>query len=78
MSTLELRNRLIDKIQKTRDGRILEEIFRLLELGSEDSDTYKLNKNQKEAINEARQQIKKGQFLTEEEANKEADKWLND
>lgn len=43
MSTQELRKRLIDKIQKTQDGRILEEVYRLLELESEDIEILKLN-----------------------------------
>jgi len=77
MSTVEIRKRLIDKIQNTHDGRILEEAYRLLELDTEDADIYKLNNSQKEAITVARKQIKKGQFLTEEQANKEVDEWLN-
>lgn len=77
MSTMELRKRLIDKIQKTKDERILEEAYRLLELETEDIEIYRLNDDQKKAISEARQQIKNGQFLTEEQANKEIDEWLN-
>lgn len=77
MSTVELRKRLIDKIQKTKDERILEEVYRLLELENEDMEMYKLNDDQKAAINEARQQIKSGLFLTEEQANKEIDEWGN-
>ena len=79
MSTVELRKRLIEKIQKTQDDRILEEAFRLLELETtEDIEIYKLNDDQKKAISEARQQIKNGQFLTEEQSNKEIDEWLKD
>ena len=69
MSTIELRKRLIDKIQKTEDERILEEAYRLLELETEDIEIYKLDKDQKKAISEARQQIKNGQFLTEDFTN---------
>jgi hypothetical protein len=79
MSTVELRKRLIEKIQKTQDDRILEEAFRLLELETtEDIEIYKLNDDQKKAISEARQKIKNGQFLTEEQSNKEIDEWLKD
>jgi hypothetical protein len=79
MSTVELRKRLIEKIQKTQDDRILEEAFRLLELETmEDIEVYRLNYDQKKAISEAREQIGNGQFLTEEQANKEIDEWLND
>lgn len=78
MSTVELRKRLIEKIQKTEDERILEEAFRLLELETtEDIEIYRLNDDQKKAISEARQQVKNGQFLTEGQANKEIDEWLN-
>ncbi len=77
MSTVELRRRLIEKIQNTKDERILEEAYRLLELDTDDLGIYKLDDDQKMAINEARQQTKNGQFLTEDHANKEMDEWLN-
>lgn len=78
MSTVELRKRLIEKIQKTQDNRLLEEAFRLLDLETtEDIEIYRLTEEQKKAIGEAREQVKNGQFLTEEQANKEIDEWLN-
>ena len=76
MSTIELRKQLIDKIQKTEDNKILEEVYRLLELESDDIEIYKLNADQKKGISEAREQIKNGQYLTEEQANKDIDEWL--
>ena len=76
MMTVELRKRLIDKIQETKDERILEEAYRLLGLETDDIEVYQLNDDQKEAISEARQQVKQGQFLTEEKANNEIDEWL--
>ncbi len=77
MSTIELRRRLIDKIQKTDNEGLLAEVYRLLELETEDIEIYKLNNDQRKAISEARQQIKSGQFLTDEQSNKEIDKWLS-
>ncbi len=77
MSTIELRKRLIDKIQKTDNEDLLAEAYRLLELETEDIEIYKLNNDQRKAINEARQQIKSGQFLTDEQSNKEIDEWLS-
>ena len=74
--TIELRKKLIDKIQETKDDRILEEAYRLLKLETDDIEVYKLNDDQKKAISEARQQIKNGQFLTEDKANNEIDEWL--
>lgn len=78
MSTAELRNRLIEKIRKTQDEKILEEVYRLLELDNADLEIFKLNEDQKKAISEAREQIKSEEFLTEEEANKEIDEWLKE
>ena len=77
MSTTELKKRLIDKIQKTDNENLLEEAYRLLELETQDIEVYKLTDDQRKAINEARQQIKNGEFLTDEQANKEIDEWLN-
>ena len=51
--------------------------FACLELESEDIEIYKLSDEQKSAISESRQQIKNGQFLTDEQADKEIDEWLN-
>ncbi|MEX2230579.1 MAG: hypothetical protein WD824_00355 [Cyclobacteriaceae bacterium] len=77
MSSAELKKRLIDKIQKTDNENLLEEAFRLLQLESEDIEIYKLSDEQKSAVNEAREQIKRGEFLTDDEANKDVDEWLN-
>ncbi len=77
MSTIELRRRLIDKIQKTENGDLLAEAYRLLELETGDIEMYKLNDDQRKAVNEARQQINSGQFLTDEQSNKEIEEWLS-
>ena len=78
MSTIELRKLLIEKIQLTEDDKLLEEAYRLLEVDIEETaDVYVLNDQQKEAIDQARKQIKEGHFLTDEESNREVDEWLN-
>jgi len=77
MSTIELKKQLIDKIQKTDNDYMLQEAYRLLELETDDIEMYKLNEGQKALIENARQQIKNGQSLTNEQADKEVDEWLN-
>ena len=77
MSTTELRKRLIDKIQKTENESLLEEAYRLFELETQDIEIYKLSEEQRNVVNEARQQIKTGKSLTDDQANKEIDEWLN-
>jgi hypothetical protein len=53
MSTLELRERLIDKIQKTEDKGIPEAILRLLKIQTKDTEIYTLREDQLMAVNEA-------------------------
>jgi hypothetical protein len=76
MSTSQLRKLLIEKIQITDDDKLLEEASRLLEVNIEESEIYILNEKQKEAIYEAREQIAKGTYLSDDESNKEIDEWL--
>jgi hypothetical protein len=76
MSTIELRKRLIDKIQNTDDDQLLEEAYRLLEMEEEEMDIYKLSDAQEGAIALSRQQIKEGKYLTDEQVNQEIDEWL--
>ena len=77
MSTIELRKLLIEKIQLTDDNKLLEEASRLLEVEIVESDIYILNDKQKIAIEEGRKQIINGEYLTDEESNKEMDEWLS-
>jgi len=66
MESMELKKRLIDKIQKSENNYLLEEAYRLLELETQDIEVYKLNNEQKSAVAEAREQIKNGQVLTDD------------
>ncbi len=71
----KLQEILIQKISSTTDERILQEVNRLLETGA-DEEIYQLTPEQIAGIEESREQIKNGQFLTNEEANNEIQEWL--
>jgi hypothetical protein len=77
MSTLELRQQLISKIQITEDEEILGGLLKMLEFELNNTEVYHLNNFQKEAIIISKQQIIDGEVYTEEEANKLTDEWLN-
>ena len=65
MSTAEIRDKLIKKIQSTTDEKILLEATRPLEIQLNDIETpYKLTDEMNQAIDEAQNQISKGEFLT--------------
>jgi hypothetical protein len=76
MSTVELRKRLIEQIQKTENDQLLEEVYRLLDMEVEETEVYVLSNAQKDAIEESRQEIRQGKYLTDDQSNKEIDEWL--
>ncbi|MBK6482244.1 MAG: hypothetical protein IPG01_03710 [Chitinophagaceae bacterium] len=78
MSTIELKQRLIEKIQVTDDNDILNGLLKLLEFELNATVTYKLNAHQKESIAISREQITKGEVYTEDEVNKLTDEWLKE
>jgi predicted transcriptional regulator len=76
MSTTELRKRLVEKIQATSDESVLEEIYRILEVSSEDENPIVLSMDQKAQIDEGLKDIEEGRYLTNNQANKEIEEWL--
>lgn len=77
MKTIEIKKKLINEINLSKNKNLLEEFYRFLNLENEIEETYQLNVEQKSAIAEAREQIKNGDYLTSEQANHEIDEWLN-
>ena len=72
-----LKEKLINKLKEIDDPAILEEVSNLFELQYPGT-IYTTNKEQKNAIDEAQQQIKNNQTLTNDKANKESDEWLKE
>lgn len=77
MSATGLKERLIDRIKEIDDEDILAEAYRLLGTDPDLEEPYQLNSEQKVAIDEARAQIRNGNYLNNNQANKEIDEWLN-
>ena len=78
MDIVKLKKRLIDKIKSTESNALLEEVQRLLDLQEMDeADMYQLNEEEQNAIAEAREDIKEGRCLTNEQAKQDIDEWLN-
>ena len=71
-----LKDKLINKIKEINDPAILEEVSNLFEL-QEPETVYQTNDKQKKAIEEAREQIKNKETLTDDQADKDTDEWLN-
>ena len=76
MSTIELKQKLIKKLEFVNEDHLLEEILALIEFQN-NAEPYKLSTEQKEAVDEAREQIRNGEYYTNEEVDQEIDEWLN-
>lgn len=76
MTALELKKRLIKKINQTHNNEILEEMFRLITNEETDESIYELSDAQINAIEEAQLQFKNGQFISDEQADNEIEEWL--
>lgn len=76
MSIAELKLDLINKISGIREIEKLEEIMQLLKFQA-DLLPYVTNEEEKMAIQEARGQIKKGDFITNETLETDIQEWLN-
>ncbi len=76
MTTIELKKRVLKKIENINEDYLLEEVLALIEFETS-SASIELSTDQKSAIDEARAQIKRGEVYTNEEVDKEIDQWLN-
>ena len=76
MSTIDLKEQLISQIHITEDQEILEWMLGLLAQQANQTELYDLNIEQINAIDRAEEQIIRGEYYSEEEANKLTIEWL--
>jgi transcription elongation factor len=76
MSTLELREHIIEKLSHIDDDSFLNAIKTIIDSKVED-DVYLVSDFQKKRIVFGREQLKKGKTIPNEDLQKEIDQWLN-
>ena len=78
MTTAEKKEKLLKKIQQVEDSDLLEHLLLLIEAEIEQKkrEPYQLTEMEKEAIMLAETDIEKSEVLSEQEANKQTEKWL--
>ncbi len=76
MTNLQIKNSVLNKIQSLNNPYLLEEVYRLLEIETENIEPLKLSPAQKEAIKNGQRDIAKGAKLSNKQANDEIDLWL--
>ena len=77
MTTVELKNILMHQIAGINDKSFLTAIKTIMDTKSE-STIYKTTSEQQKRIKEGREQIANGEFFTNDQVEKEIDKWLNE
>jgi hypothetical protein len=77
MKTIEIKKKLIEEINLSDNKDLLEEFYRFLNLENEMQEPDKLSKEQHSILAEVRNQIKAGDYLTNDEANQEINQWLD-
>lgn len=76
MLSKEMKKELIDKINSTTDENILEEVYRILEIGTTEVEMIVLSDEQKSSIDKGLKDFEDGNYLSNEEANRQIEEWL--
>ncbi len=69
-----IREKLIAEIKQVENVRLLEVLYKILT--SRENEEYILNEEQISAIEEAREQYRKGKIFSNEEVDREIQQWL--
>lgn len=77
MSTLELKKILFKQIEDTDNDEILEEVHRILELGSYQKSDNQISNEFKRSIDQGIKDFEEGKFISHEQAKQEFKEWLN-
>lgn len=76
MSTIELRHYITEKLSLIDDDSFLKAIKTIIESKANEG-VYKLSDFQKKRIESGREQLRKGQSISNDVLQKEIDQWLN-
>ena len=76
MSTIELRHNIIKKLSLIDDDSFLKAIKTIID-SKVNEGVYKLSDFQKKRIDSGREQLRKGQSISNDVLQKEVDQWLN-
>lgn len=75
MTTAELKQLLVKKINDIDDGNKLEFIKDVIELEEQNTEVYKLSETEMKLIDKSEHQIENGEYFTNDQVFDEIDKW---
>lgn len=77
MKTADLKKQIIDKINETNSEQLLGDIYRWLELASDnDKPAYIFTEEENKELDSIARDVEAGKYLTKDKADKEIKKWL--
>jgi len=76
MTSIQLKNILIDKIYNITDEEYLLAIKKIIDCAYASDKVYPMSDKQKNFVQEGKQQITEGKFITNEDLEKEEDLYL--
>ena len=74
MTVVQLKEKIITKIGATDNEELLEHISDLIDF--EHEEFHQMSPGEIEAVNEGLEQLRNGQWISHEEANRQVDEWL--
>jgi len=73
----KLKDSLIEEIKNSKNKELLEEIYQVLK-DNENTDMVMLSDDQIKSIENAQNEFKEGKYFTQEQVDKEFDKWIEE
>lgn len=77
MSTVEIKKKLIKRINDSENELLLEEIYRLME-GEDADDIMNLSDELKESVREGQEDYRQGRVISQDDLDREVDEWLKE
>jgi hypothetical protein len=78
MTVVEMKEKLIERINNLEDEKTLERLTWVIDIDDTPDGVYKLSDEEKAAVEDGRNQIRNGQWISHEDANKQIDEWLKE
>ena len=77
MTVVELKEKLIAQINSIDNEELLDSISRNIEFELQNgTETYVMSREEIEAVEDGLEQLRNGQWVSHEEANRQIDEWL--
>jgi hypothetical protein len=77
MQTAQLRDIVIDKIYGINDSDYLKALNKILDMRQTSEEVFHLNEETKALIQLGKQQVSNGEYISNEDLEKEEDQWLS-